>query len=466
MRFARFRPHRAIKVQSRRADTLLGLRRLATIFVLLGLALAGLAPAANAAPVASRYVVILRPTVDVGTAARSHARRFGSHTAFVFRSVVHGYAATIPAGRVASLRRDPRVVGVYRDRVFRVAVGQTIPTGVRRIGGTAAGTASGVNVAVIDTGIDYTHPDLAANMAGGVNCTSRPDYGDEFGHGSHVAGIIAARDNATGVRGVAPGAKLWSVRVLDNHGYGTSSSLVCGLDFVDAHSPAKGGVIKIANMSLAAPGSDDGACGTNNADPVHQAICRVVADGVAVVAAAGNANADFKSTIPASYDEVITATALADSDGLACGLGVATSNGSDDTFATFSNYATLAADAARTIGAPGVDILSTFKNGGYAVMSGTSMAAPHVAGAAARYVAAHPSASPATIRTALRAAAEPKGVNVGGLCVGGLGVSHADPSNRHPEPELRIVQDMPRWARLGPSIVASTVVVGGGSPAR
>ena len=94
------------------------------------------------------------------------------------------------------------------------------------------------------------------------------------------------------------------------------------------------------------------------------------------------------------------------------------------------------------------------------------MAAPHVAGAAARYLARHPAATPAAVRTALRTGAEPRGVNLGGLCVGGLGVNHADPSNRHPEPELRIVQDLPRWARLGPSIVASTVVVGGGSPAR
>ena len=423
------------------------MRRLGSVLFLTLVLAAGVAPAAHALPKAGTYIVVLRSGTDAGAAARAHGRRFGFRARYVYRSALRGYAATLTASDLAVLRRNPNVLTVRRDRIVRAAA-QTTPTGVRRISATVPGSASGVNVAVIDTGIDTSHPDLAASIAGGVNCTSRPSYQDENGHGTHVAGIIGALNNDAGVRGVAPGAKLWSVKVLDHQGAGTESSVLCGLDFVDARSPGRGGTIKVANLSLTAGGTDDGNCGYSNGDPIHQAVCRLVGHGVTVVAAAGNDDQDVKTVVPAAFDEVITVSALADSDGEGCGVGASTWAGSDDTFASFSNYATLAGDLAHMIAAPGVDIVSTYDGGGYAYMSGTSMAAPHVAGAVARYVASHPGATPAMARSALRSSGEPVGVNVGGRCTGeGLGVTHADPLGQHPEPALVITPVLSKWAR-------------------
>jgi Subtilase family len=200
---------------------------------------------------------------------------------------------------------------------------------------------------------------------------------------------------------------------------------------VDAKSPAKGGPITVANMSIEASGTDDANCGNTNGDPLHQAICRVVADGVTVVVAAGNDTGDERFIVPAAYDEVITATALADSDGLPCGLGGATWAGSDDRFASFTNYATTPADKAHTVAAPGVDIESTLNDGTYAEMSGTSMASPHLAGAAALYIAEHPGSTPAAVLAGIKAAGEAPGVDFNGECGGTA--SHTDQTGKHAE---------------------------------
>jgi subtilisin len=166
--------------------------------------------------------------------------------------------------------------------------GQTLPLGVNRINAeNLANRGAGVNVAILDTGIDLTHPDLAANIAGGVNCSDGTSYQDQNGHGTHVAGIVAALDNGIGVVGVAPRVTLWAVRVLDATGTGEDVNIICGLDWVDARSPAHGGPITVVNMSAGGPGTDDGACGSVNGDLLHAAVCRVVADGVTVVVSAG-----------------------------------------------------------------------------------------------------------------------------------------------------------------------------------
>jgi subtilisin family serine protease len=320
-------------------------------------------------------------------------------------------------------------------------------TGVERVKAVnKTNKGSGVNVAVIDTGLDVNHPDLAANIVGGTNCSGggAKNYDDGNGHGTHVAGIIAALDNGIGVVGVAPDAKLWAVRVLDKTGSGTYSDVVCGIDFVDSNSPAKGGPITVANMSLGGYGSDDGNCGNTNGDAMHMAICRAVTDGVTFVVAAGNSALNLSSAltfVPASYDEVITVSALADSNGQPCSGGAATKYGADDTFATFSNYATSSADLAHLIGGPGVNIYSTWKGGGYATLSGTSMASPHVAGAAALYISTHPGASPASVLDALKTLAEPDDTNFNSECPTKGGkqsrFSHTDPSGKHPERALR-----------------------------
>ena len=416
----------------------------------------GLAPVAQARPEPhGRYIVVLKPWFDARSVARSH-ERLGVHPSLLFRTAIHGYAATIATSTLALLRRDPRVASIRRDRRVRLAA-QTTPTGVSRIGAIKVGTGNGINVAVIDTGIDTTHPDLAANIAGGYNCTSQnhANYQDGYGHGTHVAGIIAAVNDSNGVRGVAPGAKLWSVRVLDNTGNGYESWITCGIDWVTAHSPAYGGTIKIANMSLEADGSDDGNCGFSNADAMHQSVCALNDAGVTVIVAAGNGGADVKLVAPASYDEVLTVSALADSDGAPCGLGPPTSfplNYNDDTFAAFSNFATLVTDKAHMIAAPGVDIWSTVP-GGYDYNSGTSMAAPHVSGAAARFLASHPGATTSDVKAALRSGGEL--VNVVGSCTGGKKM-HTDPSGKHPEPVVLTPSILTNWSRFPSTLEAAT----------
>jgi subtilisin len=410
-------------------------------------------PTAARATVGSseRYIVVLKSSVgDPATAAATQARTYGLQVERVYRSALRGYAATIPSARVASLRANPDVQFVSLDTGVQ-AMSQTAGTGIERVKAihkTNKGT--GVNVAVIDSGIDLTHPDLAANIVGGTNCSNggKRNFDDGNGHGTHVAGIIAARDNDLGVVGVAPEAKLWAVRVLNDTGSGSTADVVCGIDFVDSKSPAKGGPITVANMSLGGLGSDDGNCGNTNADAMHLAICRAVADGVTFVVAAGNSAVDVQQVRPAAYDEVITVTALADSDGQPCAFGSAMTWAADDQFATFSNYATSISDLNHLIAAPGVDIYSTYKGGTYATLSGTSMASPHVAGAAALYVATHPGTSPAAVRDALRSLGEPKDTNFNGDCptssqsgkhgaAASVRVSHTDISLRHTEPELR-----------------------------
>jgi len=417
---------------------------------LLGASSLGSTPvqASAASASAQSYVVVLRPGVtDLAALVQYQALVYGLEVTHVYGSALIGYSATIPAGSVDALQADPTVEFLSPDAEVEAA-GQTWGSGVERIKAVSkTNKGAGVNVAVIDTGIDLTHPDLAANIVGGKNCSQggAKNYDDVKGHGTHVAGIIAALDNGIGVVGVAPQAQLWSVRVLDKNGSGTWSDVICGIDFVDSKSPAKGGQITVANMSLGGWGSDDGNCGRTNADPMHMAICQAVADGVTFTVAAGNSGANLSGFVPAAYDEVIAVSALADSDGQPCGLGSSLGWGADDDFAAFSNYATSASDLSHLIAAPGVNIYSTWLGGGYASLSGTSMAAPHVAGAAALYIATHPGASPASVRDALEALGEPVNTSFGAECGGGTTskkgqaqrVSHTDSDLRHPEVELR-----------------------------
>jgi subtilisin family serine protease len=354
------------------------------------------APQVDASPPSrpERVIVVLRDSVtSPGRVAAAHARRYRFDVTAVYRSVLEGYAASIPASALAALRADSRVASVTPDRPMWTQA-QTLPTGINRIDADLSSTRSGngagiVNgtVAVIDTGIDVDNQEL--NVVGGKNCSTGSTFDDGNGHGTHVAGTIGARDNAAGVVGVAPGVRLFAVRVLDNSGFGTNSTVLCGIDFVDSKSPAKGGAITVANMSIGGPGADDGACGRIDGDVVHAAICRATANGVTFVAAAGNAHTTFDDQIPAAYDELLTVTAITDKNGRPGGGALATCNGDiDDTVADFSNFAPAGSqDAAHTIAAPGRCIKSTWKGGVFRWLSGTSMATPHVTGAVALCIA-------------------------------------------------------------------------------
>jgi subtilisin len=358
-----------------------------------------------------RVIVVLKPGIDPAAAASRHARRYELEPGYVYRHAIQGYSAVVPDSRIAELRADPSVAGLSRDGQVE-ATAQELPTGVDRIESDSSSTLSGngsgtvsTPVAVIDTGIDTSHPDL--NVVGGINCSTGPGFADGNGHGTHVAGTIAAKDDAVGVVGVAPGAPLYAVRVLNNAGSGSFSSVICGIDWVTANAAATG--IKVANMSLGGTGSD-GAC---SSDAMHQAICNSVASGVTYVVAAGNDGADFAGQVPAAYDQVLTVTAAADFNGEPGGGAAATCRSDvDDTAADFSNFTTVgSADVGHTIAAPGVCILSTWKRGGgYNTISGTSMATPHASGTAALCIAGPCSGmSPAQVMARLRAnaAAQP-----------------------------------------------------------
>jgi subtilisin len=376
--------------------------RFVRVLIPLVLALLLAAPATGASPGAvGRYIVVLRDGADSGAVARGHAARHGASVSHVYRAALRGYAATIPQAALAALRADPRVAFVSVDREVR-AIAETLPTGIDRIDAevTPTGNLSGPAVAVIDTG-SGPHPDL--NIVGGVNCSTGKagNFSDGNGHGTHVAGTIGAIDNSDGVVGVAPGVPIYSVRVLNNAGFGSWASVVCGIDFVTANAAT----IKVANMSLGGSGADDGNCGNTNNDALHRAICASVAAGVTYVVAAGNSNSDFAGFVPAAYNEVLTVTAMADFNGQPGGGGAATCRTDvDETPADFSNFTTVgSADEDHTIAAPGVCILSTWKRGGFNTISGTSMASPHVAGTAALCISSGDcSGSPSAVITELR----------------------------------------------------------------
>ncbi|MFD5323097.1 S8 family serine peptidase [Streptomyces sp. NPDC127092] len=384
-----------------------------------GLSGAGVTEARAAQP-EGRYVILLEDSARdrLEAVIRQHGRAYGVQAGLRYRDALVGYSAVVPESRVAELRAAEGVRTVAVDAPVR-ATQQVLPAGVDRIQAdvstTAAGNGTGdvdTAVAVLDTGIDDRHPDL--NVAGGFNCMdpSRPGaWRDNNGHGTHVAGTVAARDNGDDVVGVVPGARLYAVKVLGASGGGFTSTIVCGLDWLVRNAVPLG--IKVANMSLGGDGADDGNCGFSNDDPEHQAICRVNVAGVTVVVAAGNDTDDLADHTPAAFDEVLTVTAMADFDGQPGGGAAATCRTSnrDDTAANFSNFAVSTADAAHTIAGPGVCVRSTRRSTGTTVYSGTSMASPHVAGAAALCLAAGRCADPSPAAVAAQlladAAAQP-----------------------------------------------------------
>jgi subtilisin family serine protease len=235
---------------------------------------------------------------------------------------------------------------------------------------------------VIDTGIDLANADLDA--ASGVNCVKPGTPAqDDNGHGTNVAGIIAARNNGTGYVGVAPGTRVYAVKVLNNRATGTLSQFLCGINWVAANAAALN--IRTANMSIGGTGLSDGACGSKSGDAQHKAICAATAAGVTMVVSAGNAGVDFKTTVPAAYPEVLTATAITDTDGLPGALGPAScaKKELDDRTGTYSNFAVGTAAAAHTLAAPGTCVTTTGLGGKPSTFTGTSQAAPHVAGTVA-----------------------------------------------------------------------------------
>lgn len=367
-----------------------------------------------------RYIVVLKddPSVDPQAEA-DNAKSQGAEILSVYKHAIKGFAITVPNEQaLESIKKNPQVSYVEQDQIVQ-AFAQTVPTGIKRMDADLSSTISGdgvgsvsVDIAVIDTGIDLTHPDLRVwNQVTYVWFTTNAN--DDNGHGTHVAGTAAAYDNSAGVVGVAPGARLWAVKALDYAGSGYLSWIISGIDYVTAHASE----IEVANMSLGFQGS------TSAGD---QAINNSVAAGVTYVVAAGNSSMDASSFWPAKNPNVITVSAVADGDGRCGGLGFNTSYGADDTFASFSNYGSVV-----DIAAPGVQIWSTYLNGGYNTLSGTSMASPHVSGAAALYKANNPGASPLSVKTALINSGVPQNSSCNTSQNNGYGGFSGDPDSSH-----------------------------------
>ncbi len=374
-------------------------------FIIFSAALATWISPTSAQIIPGRYIVMLQAGHDPHGVATMH----GARAEHVYDTAVQGFAGALSADQVRALQRDRRVLAVEPDCQVNIlghvvtagtisaatvtSTGDLVPTGVDRIDAelNPRTDASAVGVAIIDTGICLTHPDLY--VAGGISyVTGVASANDDNGHGSHVAGIAAAKINGLGVRGVAPNAKLFAVKVLNSTGSGTLSAVISGVNWVTKNAKLKG--IKVANMSLGF---------TATSTTLNSAITKSVSAGVTYVVAAGNSAADAATFSPANHPSVITVSAMADEDGDCGADGLATYYGADDSFATFSNYG-----AVVDIAAPGVTIYSTYKNGGYATMSGTSMAAPHVVGCAVLYLAGHLTATPAAVRTALLTLSTPQ----------------------------------------------------------
>jgi subtilisin family serine protease len=272
-----------------------------------------------------------------------------------YTTVFMGFAARLNATQLARLQADPMVKSIEPDGVIELGKpavsvvtqpAEVMPWGITRVGGgeTYAGTAK---VWIIDTGVDFTHPDLNVNILLSKSFVLRiKTANDDNGHGSHVAGIIAAKDNTIGVVGVAAGASVVAVKVLDKLGNGTISAVLAGIDYV-ATTAVTGDV---ANMSLGG--------GVNT---TLDAAVLAMSSKVKVALAAGNESDDANNHSPARVfgPNVYTISAM---DNL-------------NKWAYFSNYG-----SPVDYCAPGVSIYSCYKSGGYATMSGTSMACPHVAG--------------------------------------------------------------------------------------
>jgi len=336
-----------------------------------------------------QYIVVLKNGVtESAQSIAQQAISRGGIVPFVYNNAIKGFAIKIANKLVLnSILSNPSVDFVEPDIKVQ-AFSQVASTGYSRVGGPLSSINGShprvvnAGIAIIDTGIDFTHPELNVyKQVSFVPGTSTAN--DDNGHGTAVAGIVAAEDNSVGVVGIAPGARLWAIKVLDRSGTGSMSSIIEGIDYVTQNA----GQIDAANLSF-------GCKCTSSA--LDTAINNSVAAGVTFVVAAGNAGEDASLWSPASNPNVISVAAMADSDGKCGGLGPPTKYGPDDSLASFSNFGSKV-----TIAAPGVDIHTTYIGSAYATLSGTSVAAPFVTGAAALYHSLHPTASPAQVRSAL-----------------------------------------------------------------
>ncbi|MFJ7157815.1 S8 family peptidase [Streptomyces sp. NPDC101118] len=326
------------------------------------------------------YIVTLKQGAGFTPASDRGHRLISGHGGQVrktFRAALNGYAVTLGAAQARKLAADPAVASVEQNRIVRADATQTgAPWGLDRIdqpnlplSGTYTypdSAGSGVTAYVIDTGVRISHQELAGRAVNGYDAVEGDSVAqDGNGHGTHVATTIAGS-----TYGVAKKAKVVAVRVLDDNGSGTTAGVIAGIDWVTANHAA--GAPAVANLSL----------GGGASTALDNAVRNSIADGVTYAVAAGNSGVNARNSSPARVTEALTVGATNNADAKA----------------SWSNYG-----AVLDLFAPGVSITAGWNTGDTATntISGTSMAAPHVAGAAAVYLAGHTSATPAQVATAL-----------------------------------------------------------------
>lgn len=332
--------------------------------------------AAGAIP--GRYIVVLKADTrtDAAEAAITQATRAGGKLHFRYTEVLNGFAVTLPDRALDAVRNNPHVDYIEADSVVSIDATQTGATwGIDRIDQRARPlsttytynyTGAGVKAYIIDTGILITHSQFGSRASYGYDAVdgSLP-AADCNGHGTHVAGTVGGS-----TYGVAKGVTLVAVRVLDCAGSGTTSGVIAGINWVTSNHAA--GAPAVANMSL----------GGSASSSLDTAVKNSVADGVTYAVAAGNNNKKACNYSPARVPEAITVGATTNTDARA----------------SYSNYGTC-----LDIFAPGSSITSAWYTSTTATntISGTSMATPHVAGAAALYLQYNPAATPAQVSSAL-----------------------------------------------------------------
>lgn len=335
-----------------------------------------------ATAVSGSYIVMLDQKTDKAKLAKEYGGKLNRD----YSSAINGFSASgLSESEAKRLAADPAVSKVVQNKKFHASATQDNPPswGLDRIdqAETAGDDAytypdsagEGVTAYVIDTGVRTTHQEFEGRAGSGFDAVDNDDSADDGnGHGTHVAGTIAGA-----TYGVAKKAKIVAVRVLDDSGSGTTEQVVAGIDWVTENHQGP----SVANMSLGG-GADEA---------LDAAVQKAIASGVTFAVAAGNESSDAGEGSPSRVPEAITVA----------------SSTVDDEQSSFSNYG-----PAVDIYAPGSDITSSWNDSDDAshTISGTSMATPHVVGAAAVYLAGHPDATPAEVATALTGGATPDAI--------------------------------------------------------